>query len=85
MPGTATGTATGVVGAVGDVIASLAAGFARAFCGRGGVGSTLPATEQISYTGVDMAQESRERKIMLSNMTTFEECTPALSTLYTLM
>ena len=39
------GAATGAVGGLGVVIANLAAGFARAFGGRGGVGSTLPATK----------------------------------------
>lgn len=45
VPGIAAGAATGVAGGACGVNASLTAGFAGALGGRGGVGSTLPATK----------------------------------------
>jgi len=45
VPGIAAGAATGIAEVVCGANASLTAGFAGAFRGRGGVGSTLPATK----------------------------------------
>jgi len=64
VPGTAAGAATGIAEVVYDVSASLATGFAGAFGGLGGVGSTLPATKYLE-------KGKRKMENVLSNMTTF--------------